>query len=107
MSLQNLRNEIVNTDLDLLDLVMGKKVDLFKNMRDESRALFDMAAVAIVKNPSWADAREIPGPKMVNGTWMERPDNARRITLWENFDKALIMQDFYFYMENYVLATAP
>jgi tellurite methyltransferase len=34
MSLQNLRNEIGNTDLDLLDLVLGKKVDLFKNILD-------------------------------------------------------------------------
>ena len=37
-------------------------VDLFENMGFESRALYDMAAVAIVKNPSWASASRIPSP---------------------------------------------
>jgi len=78
-------------------------VDLFKNMRDESRALFDMAAVAIVKNPSWAHALRIPSPKMVRGKWVDRPNNPRNIILWENFDKENIMKDFYNSMEHYVL----
>lgn len=68
-----------------------------------SRALFDMAAVAIVKNPSWADAREIPAPILVDNEWVERPDNPRKITVWENFDRDAIMTDFYQRMEDYVL----
>lgn len=78
-------------------------VDLFNNMGHESRAMFDMAAVAIVKNPSWARPSRIPSPKLVEGKWVERPENPRKITLWENFDKVEIMKDFYRSMENYVL----
>lgn len=78
-------------------------VDLFKNMRHESRALFDMAAVAIVKNPSWAHAVKIPSPHLVEGKWVERRGNPRQITLWEDFDKEKIMKDFYRSMEHYVL----
>ena len=79
-------------------------IDLFKNMRDESRALFDMAAVAIVKNPSWAESSKIPCPHYVKGKWVERPENPRIIILWENFDRKEIMKDFYDSMEHYVLA---
>ena len=69
-----------------------------------SRALFDMAAVAIVKNPAWAKARKIPAPKLVDSKWVERPDNKRTITLWEHFDRDAIMNDFYATMERPVLA---
>ena len=60
-----------------------------------SRALFDMAAVAIVKNPAWAAARRIPAPRLVNGRWVERAGNPRTIVLWENFDREAILADFY------------
>jgi inosine-uridine nucleoside N-ribohydrolase len=69
-----------------------------------SRALYDMAAVAIVKNPAWAHARTIPAPKLENGKWVERPGNARTITIWENFDRDAIMKDFYATMDRPVLA---
>lgn len=68
-----------------------------------SRALFDMAAVAIVKNPSWAEKTEIPAPIMKDGEWQERPDNNRKIVIWENFDSDVIMNDFYETMEKYTL----
>lgn len=85
-------------------------ISLFKNIEEyhgdpPSRALFDMAAVAIVKNSSWAVPREIPCPEYVNGNWIERPDNSRKIIIWENFDKESILDDFYSSMENYVLVT--
>ena len=82
-------------------------IDLFRNInfdRDPpSRALYDMAAVAIVKNPSWATSIKIPAPKLVDGNWIEQPENPHQITIWENFDNEKIMQDFYYCMENYVL----
>jgi purine nucleosidase len=59
------------------------------------RSLFDMAAVAIVKEPSWATATEIPCPLLVNNIWIERPDNPRKILVWENFEKELIIEDLY------------
>ncbi len=68
-----------------------------------SRALFDMAAVAIVKNPTWAESRRIPAPILQEGEWMERPDNDRTITLWEDFDRAAIIADFFATMNDYTL----
>jgi hypothetical protein len=83
-------------------------VDLFDHINlsgtPPSRALYDMAAVAIVKNAAWAHARRIPAPRLVDSKWVERPDNARMITLWENFDRAAILADFYATMERPSLA---
>lgn len=74
-------------------------VSLFENIQlhgnPPSRALFDMAAVAIAKNPAWATAAEIPAPILKDGRWLNRPDNPRKIILWENFDRKAIMADFY------------
>ncbi len=82
-------------------------LNLFQNIQlhgnPPSRALFDMAAVAIVKNSSWATPIEIPAPKVVNKKWVDRPDNPRNIIIWENFDKDKIMQDFYESMTDYQL----
>lgn len=66
-----------------------------------ARSLFDMAAVAIVKNPNWAINKEIPAPIMKDGIWVERPNNDRKITLWEHFDKENIMSDFYKSLKKY------
>ncbi len=60
-----------------------------------SRALFDLVAVAIVKNPAWGEAREIPAPALKGEGWVERPENTRTITVWENFDGESILEDFY------------
>lgn len=67
------------------------------------RALFDMAAVAVVKNPDWAETREIPAPVYVNGKWVERPNNPRKITIWEWFDIYGIANDFFVTMDDYKL----
>jgi len=60
-----------------------------------TRALFDMAAVAIVKDPEWATSSEVPGPIYTGGEWIDRPGNKRKIILWENFDRKKILQDFF------------
>ena len=82
-------------------------VNLFEECENHGvppgRSLFDMAAVAIVKNPSWAENKVIPAPFMTDGKWIERPDNKRTITIWENFDVKAILDDFYFTMEHYTL----
>lgn len=98
--------------------VTGRHGDTFKNFGDYSvslfehcefhgnppgRSLFDMAAVAIVKNSEWAEAKEIPCPTMLNEEWVEQPANERMIIVWENFDKEEIMGDFYASLKNYVL----
>lgn len=85
-------------------------VNLFEHISyhgdDQSRALFDMAAVAILKNPEWASRRSIPAPIYLENQWVERPDNSRSIVLWEFFDRDGIMEDFYRTMEQPVLAPA-
>jgi inosine-uridine nucleoside N-ribohydrolase len=74
-------------------------VDLFSYIdyydEQKSRSLFDMAAVAIVKDASWATASTIPCPIYVNGQWVEQPDNPRKILVWENFKAGEIIADFY------------
>jgi hypothetical protein len=65
-----------------------------------SRALFDMAAVAIVKDRSWAEAAEIPCPIMVEKRWVDQPTNPRKIIIWENFDVDNILADFYLSFKN-------
>jgi hypothetical protein len=83
-------------------------VNLFEHIElhghPPSRALFDMAAVAIVKNPAWATAVTLPAPMLKNGKWVDRPSHPRRIILWERFDRQAIMKDFYDSMTNYRLA---
>jgi len=82
-------------------------IDLFRHINLDgdppSRALFDMAAVAIVKNPAWATPVEIPAPILEGGIWRERPENPRHIIIWENFDRAAILADFFATMRDFVL----
>jgi inosine-uridine nucleoside N-ribohydrolase len=85
-------------------------VSLFEHIDYHSdppaRALFDMAAVAIVKNPSWAKRTAIACPKLVAGQWIEQPENTRKILLWENFDREAIIGDFYRTLDEYQLVKA-
>jgi len=82
-------------------------VNLFEECENHGnppgRSLFDMAAVAIVKNPSWAEVKIIPAPLMEDKKWIERPNNKRTIKVWENFDIKAILDDFYLSMEHYTL----
>jgi purine nucleosidase len=71
------------------------------------RALFDQAAVAVVKNPDWAESYEHPAPIYIDGQWVERPDNPRTITIWEWFDIYGIINDFFQVMDNPVIAERP
>lgn len=82
-------------------------VDLFRHIEtyDEAgtRSLFDMAAVAVVKNPRWAKQKAVPAPALVGNMWKERPANKRSIIIWEYFDQQAIIKDFYDSMKNPVL----
>ena len=76
-------------------------VDLYYD--PPSRALYDMAATAILKNPDWAEARTIPAPALENGIWRERPENSRKVVIRENFNQEMIVDDFYQTICNYKL----
>ena len=83
-------------------------VDLFEHCvlygDPPARPLFDMVAVAIVKNPSWARPTSIPAPILADGKWRERPENPRKIVIWEHFDRDAIVADFFNTMANYTIA---
>lgn len=102
-----------------VEAVEGRHGNFFTNFGDYSeslfenidlhgdppgRALFDMVAVAILKDESWGEKYEIPSPFMKDSTWIERPENDRKILIWENFDKELILADFFKTIENPVLS---
>jgi purine nucleosidase len=74
-------------------------VDLFAHARmngtPPSRALFDLAAVAIVKEPAWATPTRIAAPALVQGAWVERPENTRTITIWHDFNRDAIVHDLF------------
>ncbi|MBX2815922.1 MAG: nucleoside hydrolase [Saprospiraceae bacterium] len=73
-------------------------VDLFKHIDYYSdppkRALFDLAAVAIVKEPGWAQKIEISAPRLVHNQWVDT-QSKRKIIVWEYFNKHRILEDFY------------
>ncbi|NQU29882.1 MAG: nucleoside hydrolase [Anaerolineae bacterium] len=72
-------------------------IELFEKFEGNpvERPLFDMAAVAILKNPSWAQRKTIGTPLLVGNTWREQVNNPKTIDIWEYFDKDAIMADFY------------
>jgi purine nucleosidase len=78
-------------------------VNLFEHIEmggnPPSRALFDMAAVAIVKNPHWAEKKEIPAPRLQGVNWIEQPDNQKKIAIWENFKRDSIVNDLFVLIE--------
>jgi purine nucleosidase len=84
-------------------------VNLFEHIRLDgtppSRALFDMAAAAILKNPTWARREEIPAPRLVGEEYAPSANNPRRITLWTHFDRDAILADFFATMTNPALVS--
>jgi inosine-uridine nucleoside N-ribohydrolase len=74
-------------------------IDLFEhaqmNGHPPSRALFDLAAVAIVKQPLWGMPQRIPAPALVAGRWVDRPANRRTITIWHDFNRDAIVEDLF------------
>lgn len=91
----------------MFDNFGGYSVNLFNNYEmggePPSRPLYDMAAVAILKNPKWADSKKIPAPILIDNEWKKRPENQRKITIWENFHIYAIMSDFFKTMESPLL----
>lgn len=79
--------------------------DLFfhapQNGTPPGRSLFDVGAVAVVKNPEWATATEVARPALIETRWDERPDNPLKMLLWENFNKDAILADFFRTMKNH------
>jgi len=73
-------------------------INLFENIgswgEGGTRALFDMVALATVKNPAWATKTAIPAPALEGTTWVERKENPREIIVWSDFAREEIINDF-------------
>ncbi|NNE76383.1 MAG: nucleoside hydrolase, partial [Pricia sp.] len=65
-----------------------------------SRPLFDMVALAILKDSTWGKSKSIPAPILINNKWIERPENKRKIVIWEDFNKQDILDDFFNTLKN-------
>jgi hypothetical protein len=72
-------------------------IDLHGN--PPSRAMFDMVALAVIKNENWGQKTEIPAPKLVGRDWKDQPDNSTKMIVWENFDGQAIVGDLFNLME--------
>ncbi len=70
-----------------------------------SRALYDVAAAAILKNPYWARRQEQPAPELVGEHWIDRPRNSRRVTIWTDFKRDAIVNDLLQTLAAPILAT--
>ena len=78
-------------------------VSLFEHVKFSDRPLFDVVAVAVVKNPIWGKYSRIAAPSLHGIEWMDRPGHSREIAIWENFDRIAILDDFYSTMDQYAL----
>ena len=72
-------------------------IDLHGN--PPSRAMFDMVALAVIKNESWGQKTEIPAPRLVGKGWVDQPNNSNKIIVWENFNGEAIVGDLFDLME--------
>ncbi|MCY3884034.1 MAG: nucleoside hydrolase [Gammaproteobacteria bacterium] len=75
-------------------------VSLFENVNFSRRPLFDVVAVAIVKNPAWGNYRQISGQKLEGIRWVVQQDSNRTMGLWEEFDRDEIIEDFFHTFES-------
>ena len=84
-------------------------IDLFEHIDlhgdPPSRPLFDMVAVALLKNPSWGVPQRQQAPVLIDNVWVDRPTNPRMITIWENFDREGLLEDFFSTMKDPVLVS--
>jgi inosine-uridine nucleoside N-ribohydrolase len=71
---------------------LWQNIDLYGEQ--QSRALFDLAAVAIVKEPSWAQKKSIEAPYWNNGQWDLAYDSQFTTGFYYNFEADSIIDDF-------------
>jgi len=70
-------------------------VNLWENVEQETRSLFDMAAVATVKNPQWAEDTVVYGPRLVNGEWTAVDTRKDSVVFFRDYDVDGVMEDFW------------
>ena len=75
-------------------------ISLFEHVNFARRPLFDVVAVAVVKELSWGRYTEISAPKLDGVKWIEGSNPQRRIGIWEHFDREAIIEDFFAFCSN-------
>lgn len=78
-------------------------ISLFNEVNHTRRSLFDVVAVAVVKNASWGQLRFIEAPKLNGIEWAPGDMDGREIGIWENFNAEAILTDLFDAVENYRL----
>ncbi len=74
-------------------------VNLWENVDEETRSLFDMANVATVKNPDWAEPTVVYGPRLINGEWTSISTAKDSVVFFRNYDVTAVINDFWNTME--------
>ncbi len=93
------RQPIIGRNGGTFDRFGDYSINLFDNIKlygdPPARAMFDMVALAVIKNPEWGTATTIPAPTLVGDAWEPRPENSHTIIIWDQFDRDGIMNDFF------------
>jgi len=74
-------------------------VNLWDNVGEEYRSLFDMAAVANVKNPDFAKETLVFEPRLIKGEWTTAGGKSDSVIFWRDYDVDAVMKDFWAVME--------
>jgi hypothetical protein len=69
---------------------------------EEERSLFDVCALAILRDPSWATPVAVSGYRVAGEVW-ERSTKPGNFTVWKDFAREQILADFNYRCEHYVL----
>lgn len=70
-------------------------VSLFENFGFATWSLFDVVAVAVVKNPALGQLNEVSVPPLDETEWDHDSTTRYRVRMWEHFDKNEILKDFF------------
>ena len=76
--------------------------DLFERVDEEERSLYDVCALAILREPSWATPVQVSGYRVAGEAWEKSPKPGV-FTVWKDFDREQILADFTFRCEQYAL----
>ncbi len=82
------------------ELLGNYLIDLWEHVQ-ETRSLFDMAAVATVKDPSWAERTVQYGPRLAGGEWTVEEGATDSVVFFRNYDVEAVMNDFWEVMERF------
>lgn len=70
-------------------------VNLFENFRFSPWSLFDVVAIAVVKDPAFGQIKEVSVPLLEETEWDQDSSTRFKVQMWENFDKEAILKDFF------------